>query len=84
MTTTGNVEEALGDLAGTLIRPGHPDYDAARSVYNGMIDKSPALIAQVRTEEDVVLAVSVARKNGLLLAVRGGGHNGAGLGTCDG
>jgi len=84
MTTTGNVEEALGDLAGTLIGPGHPDYDAARSVYNGMIDKSPALIAQVRTEEDVVLAVNVARKNGLLLAVRGGGHNGGGLGTCDG
>ena len=84
MTTTGDVEQALGDLAGALIGPGHPDYDAARRVYNGMIDKSPALIAQVRTEADVALAVNVARRHGLLLAVRGGGHNGGGLGTCDG
>ena len=84
MTTTGNVEEALGDLAGTLIGPDHPDYDAARRVYNGMIDKSPGLIAQVRNEADVALAVNVARQHGLLLAVRGGGHNGGGLGTCDG
>ena len=84
MTTTGKAEEALGDLAGPLIGPGHPEYDAARSVYNAMIDKSPALIAQVRTEADVALAVKVAREQSLLLAVRGGGHNGGGLGTCDG
>jgi hypothetical protein len=50
MTTTGDVELALADLSGPVIGRGHPDYDAARSVYNGMIDKSPALIAQVRTE----------------------------------
>ena len=60
-----------------------PDYDSARSVYNTMIDKSPALIAQVDNEADVALAVRVAREHGLLLAVRGGGHNGGGLGTCD-
>ena len=84
MTTTSKVDEALGGLAGPLIGPGHPDYDGARRVYNAMIDRSPALIAQVRTEADVALAVNVARQHGLLLAVRGGGHNGGGLGTCDG
>ena len=48
-----------------------------------MIDKSPSLIARPRTEDDVALVVNVARRNGLLLAIRGGGHNGGGLGTCD-
>ena len=83
MTTTGNVEAELADLTGQIVGPGHPDYDAARSVYNAMIDKSPSLVAQVRTEADVALVVNVAREHDLLLAVRGGGHNGAGLGTCD-
>jgi hypothetical protein len=57
MTTIGKAEEALGDLAGPLIGPRHPDYDAARRVYNAMIDKSTALIAQVWTQADVALAV---------------------------
>jgi len=56
MTTTGNVEQALGDLAGPLIGCGHPDYDAARRVYNAMVDKSPALIAQVGTRAEVALS----------------------------
>jgi FAD/FMN-containing dehydrogenase len=83
MSSTDTVELELADLAGQVVGPGHPDYDAARAVYNAMIDKSPALIAKVRTEADVVLAVNAARRHDLLLAVRGGGHNGAGLGTCD-
>ena len=67
MTSTDTVEVDLADLTGQVVGTGHPDYDAARSVYNGMIDKSPALIAQVRTEADVALAVNVARQHGLLL-----------------
>jgi FAD/FMN-containing dehydrogenase len=83
MTSTDTVEVELADLTGQVVGTGHPDYEAARAVYNAMIDKSPALIAKVRTEADVILAVNVARRHDLLLAVRGGGHNGAGLGTCD-
>ena len=70
-------------LQGKLINPQAPDYNAARKVYNGMIDKHPALIAQCTCVEDVVTMVNYARENELLVAVRGGGHNGAGLGVCD-
>ncbi len=69
---------------GHLIQPGDPGYDEARKVHNAMIDKHPALIARCRDVADVVAAVNVAREQGLLLAVRGGGHNGPGLGTCEG
>jgi hypothetical protein len=71
-------------LHGRLIRLGDPGYDAARRVWNGLIDKRPALIAQCADADDVVRAVRAAREHDLLLAVRGGGHNVAGLGTCDG
>ncbi|HEU5484840.1 MAG TPA: FAD-binding oxidoreductase [Microlunatus sp.] len=83
MTSTVTLESALAGFNGSMIGPDDADYDAARKVYNGMIDKSPALIAQPRTEADVVLAVNAARELDLLIAVRGGGHNGGGLGTCD-
>jgi FAD/FMN-containing dehydrogenase len=69
---------------GQLIQPGDLDYEQARKVYNGMIDKRPALIARCADVADVITAVKAARDRGLLLAVRGGAHNGAGLGTCDG
>ncbi|MBX6763902.1 MAG: FAD-binding oxidoreductase [Rubrobacteraceae bacterium] len=69
---------------GRLIQPGDETYDVARKVYNGMIDKHPALIARCADVADVIACVNFARENGLLLAVRGGGHNGAGLGICDG
>ena len=59
-------------------------YEQARSLYNGMIDKRPAVIAQCRDVADVIAAVNFGRQHGLLVAVRGGGHNGAGLGSCDG
>jgi FAD/FMN-containing dehydrogenase len=71
-------------LRGQLIRAGDAEYERARRVYNGMIDKRPALIARCHDVADVTLAVNFAREEQLLLAVRGGGHNGGGLGTCDG
>jgi FAD/FMN-containing dehydrogenase len=80
--------EAIGafqkSLRGRLIQTGDADYDTARALYNGMIDKRPRLIAQVADVADVITAVNFAREQGLLLAIRGGGHNGPGLGSCDG
>ena len=71
-------------LRGPVIQPGDPSYDEARAVYNAMIDKHPALIAQCADVADVIATVNLAREHGLPLAVRGGGHNGAGLGTVEG
>lgn len=73
-----------GSLRGQLIQPGDDHYDEARQLYNGMIDKRPGLVARCVDAADVQAAVNFARENRLLLAVRGGGHNGAGLGSCDG
>lgn len=69
-------------LRGRLIRPADPDYDAARALYNGMIDKRPRLIARCANVADVMTCVRFAREHELLLAIRGGGHNGPGLGSC--
>ena len=75
---------ALGAaMRGPLIRPGDPSYDEARTVYNAMIDKRPALIAQCLNVADVIAAVNFARDNHVIVAIRGGGHNGPGLGTVD-
>jgi FAD/FMN-containing dehydrogenase len=71
-------------LRGEIIRPDDPAYEQTRRVYNGMIDKYPRLIVRCADVADVIAAVSFARDNSLLLAVRCGGHSGAGLGTCDG
>jgi FAD/FMN-containing dehydrogenase len=78
------VDRLKAALRGEVIQPGDPAYDAARRVYNGMIDKRPALVARCADVADVLAAVGFARALGLPLAVRGGGHNAAGLGTCDG
>ena len=72
-----------GALRGEIIQPQDDGYAAARQVYNGMIDKRPRLIVRCRDVADVVTGVNFAREEGWLLALRGGGHNGAGLGTCD-
>jgi FAD/FMN-containing dehydrogenase len=71
-------------MRGEVILPDNPAYEEARSVYNGMIDKRPAAIARCRDVADVISALRFGREHGLLIAVRGGGHNVAGKGTCDG
>ncbi|RWE80398.1 MAG: FAD-binding oxidoreductase [Mesorhizobium sp.] len=70
-------------LRGEVILRDDAGYDEARKVYNGMIEKRPLLIARCADVADVIAAVKYARDNDLLIAVRGGGHNGAGLGICD-
>jgi len=89
--TVSGAEKALDEaligklgagLRGRLLRPGD-EYDTVRRVWNGMIDKRPALIAQCATTEDVVDVVSFARDQDLLVSVRGGGHNIAGKSVCE-
>ena len=70
-------------LRGEVITPGDAHYDAARAVYNAMIDRRPAAIARCVDVADVIASVNFARGNVLPLAVRGGGHSGPGLGVCD-
>ena len=81
------LEEALSKLSpnlrGNLITPASGEYEAARKVYNGMIDRHPDLVVRCANVADVRTAVNFARQQGLTVAVRGGGHNGAGLGVCD-
>ncbi|HLZ21921.1 MAG TPA: FAD-binding oxidoreductase [Ktedonobacterales bacterium] len=78
-----DVQALSANLRGDLIQPGDAGYEEARKVYNGMIDKRPALIARCVDVADVMAAVNFAREHHLTVAVRGGGHNGPGLGTCD-
>jgi FAD/FMN-containing dehydrogenase len=78
------IENLAKQVRGGIVRPDEPQYDRARAVYNAMIDKHPALIVQCSGVADVIAAVNFARDHDLLLAVRGGGHNGAGLGSVDG
>jgi FAD/FMN-containing dehydrogenase len=78
------VAELADRLRGRLLLPGNPDYERARRVWNGLIDKRPAMIARCTGTADVMTAVSFAREQGLLTAVRGGGHNVAGSALCDG
>jgi FAD/FMN-containing dehydrogenase len=81
-------EATLGELRhalrGELVLPGDDLYDEARSVWNGMIDRRPALIVRCTGTSDVIAAVGFARSEGLTVAVRGGSHNVAGNATCDG
>ena len=71
------------DIRGSVFLAEDPGYEEARKVYNAMIDKHPAIIVQCADVADVITAVRFAREHEFLLAVRGGGHNGGGLGTCD-
>ena len=77
-------ELAIQGFRGRLIGPSDKDYDEARALYNGMIDKRPKLIARCVDAADVLAAVNYGRESKLLLAIRGGGHSGPGLGSCDG
>ena len=83
ITPADAARRELSEFRGALIGPEDGDYADARPVFNAMIDRRPALIARCADRDDVAAAVGFARDHGLLLAVRGGGHNGAGLGTCD-
>jgi len=74
----------LGDaMTGPVMLSGHPEYDSARKIWNGMHDKRPALIARCLSSEDVANAVNFARDHSLLTAIRGGGHSWPGKSTCD-
>jgi len=89
VTTTTTVaaapyQDLAADLRGTLITPEDHGYDAARAVYNAMIDRRPAAIARCRDVTDVVACVRFGHEHGVDLAVRGGGHNAAGLAVADG
>ena len=88
VTETKLDEAALGQLEssfrGQLIRPGEPTYDDQRKIWNGSIDRSPALIARCAGVADVIAAVRFARDAGLVVAVRSGGHSFPGHSLCDG
>jgi len=71
------------DFDGDLIAPSDDRYDEARKVYNAMIDRRPGLIARCSGASDVAAAVDFARGEGVLVSIRGGGHNAGGLGVCD-
>ena len=78
-----SIEQLKGAIRGEVIEPSHASYDSARKVYNGMIDKRPRVIVKCVDVADVKAAVAFGVENQMLTAIRGGGHNGAGLGTCD-
>jgi FAD/FMN-containing dehydrogenase len=82
--TDSALKDFGASLCGELLRVGDDGYEKERQVWNGMIDKRPALIARCTCADDVIASVNFARQNNVLLAVRGGGHNVAGHATCDG
>ena len=88
MTEAQSVAEALSfvwsRLTGEVLVRGDEGYESARGVWNGMINKHPAVIVRCGSERDVATSIEAARRFGLPIAVRGGGHNVAGLATCDG
>ena len=77
------VDDLEANLRGVVIRPGGHGYEAARGVWNARINRKPALIARCLGNRDVIDALRFARENALAVAVRGGGHNIGGNGTCD-
>ncbi len=77
------LEEFVSKLRGRIVKPTDVHYDETRKVYNGMIDKHPGMFVMCEDVGDVIASVNFGRENNLLVAVRGGGHNGGGLGICD-
>jgi FAD/FMN-containing dehydrogenase len=80
---SGTIAKLQEGFRGEVIQPSDPGYDAARKVYNAMIDKRPAVIARCADIADIMTAVRFGRENNLLTSIRGGGHNAGGLGVCD-
>ena len=83
-TVTNHLSSLASGFAGELIDAGHPAFDEARKVFNGMHDKRPALIARCTRSRDVQLCLKHAQERGMQIAVRGGGHSTPGYSTCDG
>ena len=83
MINEAQIQDFKSKLRGKLFDRNDPDYDKARAVYNGMIDKRPLLIARCADVADIITAVKFGREADLPVAVRGGGHNAGGLGICD-
>ena len=92
ITTTGGhtvlgetaVRQLQASLRGELLLPSNDRYEETRKVWNGMVDKRPALIARCAGAADVIAAVTFAREHDLLVSVRGGGHSVAGKAVCNG
>jgi len=78
------IEKFQRRLAGMIVRPGDSEYDTARAVWNGMVDRRPAIIAYCANVNDVIHSIAFARDTGILTSVRSGGHNIAGSSLCDG
>src|SRR5215217_7515571 len=78
-----DVEQLASTLRGRVLRAGEPEYEVGRRVWNGLIDRRPALIVRCAGVEDVVAAVRLARERDVRLSVRGGGHGVAGLAVAD-
>src|SRR5690606_23963273 len=83
MFDADNLSAFAARFRGELIKPTDAGYDEARKLYNGMVDKRPALIARCADVADVIAAVGFGRDSGQLIAIRGGGHNGPGFASCD-
>jgi FAD/FMN-containing dehydrogenase len=77
------VDELMGPISGSVLRPPDAGYESARAVHNGLVDRKPPLIVRCRTANDVVEALELARQTGLEVSVRGGGHNVAGRAVTD-
>jgi hypothetical protein len=77
------INALISTIRGKVILPAHPEYEDACKVYNAMITKHPRIIVKCVDVADVINAVNFGRENNMLVAVRGGGHSGGGLGTCD-
>jgi FAD/FMN-containing dehydrogenase len=78
------VADLAGQVSGTVLGPPHAAYEEARAVYNGLVDRRPALIVRCRTRNDVVAALAFASRAGVGVSIRGGGHNVAGRAVTDG
>ena len=80
---TSIIGKFTGQIRGQVVLPAHDNYNESRKIYNAMIDKYPGMIVKCVDVADVIHSVNFGRENNLLVSVRGGGHNGGGLGLCD-